>query len=129
MMRARSSGRSAGKGDTNTEFFTSPYKKKKKKENRSASSRGSMEAMTSISDHPFIEASCSFKLRIPSPNGVGTRPIFLELCSKVSLYCYDRLIWNKVQEQQTLSPRLSPSLIIAALSRYKAQTRLREKTK
>ena len=68
--------------------------------NHTASTRGTVESMTSISDHAFTEASCSFKLRIPSPNGVGTRHIFLELRSEMSLHCYDRLMWMKFKHRK-----------------------------
>ena len=67
---------------------------------------------------------------VSSPNGVGTRRIFLELRSEVSSHSYLLQIdVSEIQAHQTLSPRMSPSLITAALSRYKPQTRLREKTK
>ena len=45
IMGARSSGRSAGKRGTNTESLTYPHTK-----NHTASSRGTVDAMTSISD-------------------------------------------------------------------------------
>ena len=79
-LRARSSGRSIGKGGTNTTYFTNTHTKITLRQVEGAW-RPWHQFLVILPTATDPEASCSFKLHIPSPNGVGTRRIFLELRS------------------------------------------------
>ena len=130
MMRGRSSGRSTGKWGTNTESIRYPHTQKSpgvKSRERVGHDINFWSNCTIHRDRPIdiiVALNCAFHRRMELAHGVYFSTFVLKYrCTLMTDWCE----WNSSTEK--FSPRLSPSFITAALSRYKAQTLLRDKTK